>query len=414
MKFRLLLVSLIGSSLIGMYSCTGDEPFASTSSKKLITTDESSAPIVRTDPELTDIASGTATVSGYIDSEGSSRIRVKGFVYSDTTSLPTIQDKRIYIISGDFKKKITGLKDGVIYYVRAYAINETDTAYGASVEMITTCTPSEIITMPVINRVKRGAIVCGQFTKEGEIKEYGVCLSLKPNPTINDTYEKAPDVDHKYVIGSFGVFFDNLEPQTMYHVRAYAIQKDDKIVYGNDRIFQTTSGGRVKWWWVYDERAIVFGCKDAITQAMDSSMYYYNNYSNLVKDIKVGCHEGTPTAQCDWSGNMQFGINSRYHWVGTAQHEISHAMGVGTASNWDSFFTNWVWNRPRAAQALRVMMKDMNQEIHVSGQHFWPGGINQREEVTSGTTNSYNVSINNARMLKLNAIVLNAMHEDGL
>lgn len=415
MKFKALVLTLFGAGLFGVVSCTSDEPFSSeTGKKQLNTTDEAAAPVVRTDPEVTNIASGTATVKGIIDSEGGSRIKLKGFVYSDTTSMPGWNDRKTYVLSGAFEKKLLHLTDGVEYYVRAFAVNSTDTAYGAPVKVVTSCKPSQVITLPVINRVRLGAVVCGQFTEEGEVKEYGVCLSRKPNPTLEDTYEIAPDIDRRDVVGSFGVFFDNLEPQTMYHVRAYAIQKDGVVVYGNDRIFQTTAGGRVKWWWTYDERAIVFGCKDAITQAMDSAMFYYNNYSNLVKDIRVGCHEGVPTAQCDWSGNMMFGTNSRYHWVGTAQHEVSHSMGVGTAGNWDSFFTNWVWSKPHAKQALRVMMKDMTQQINLSGQHFWPGGINQREEVTNGTTNSYGVNINNARMLKLNAVVLNAMREDGL
>lgn len=416
MKFKLFLVTLLGTGLLGG-ACSSDEPFSTETGKKgLYPAEESSAPVVRTDPQVTDISSGTATVKGIIDSEGSSKIRIRGFVYSDTNPMPVWEDKRIplYTTGMTFERKLTGLKDGVEYYVRAYAANSTDTVYGDPVKVVTSCSPSKVITMPVINRVRFGAIVCGQFTERGEFSEYGVCLSRKPNPTIEDTREKAPDIDEKDVKGSFGVFFDNLEPQTMYHARAYVIQSDGTVIYGNDRIFQTTAGGRVKWWWVYDERAIVFGCKGVITQAMDSAMYYYNNYSNLIKDIKVSCHEGVPTAQCDWSGNMSFGTNSRFHWVGTAQHEVSHAIGVGTANNWNNFFTNWVWNKPRAKQALRVMMKDMTQQINLSGQHFWPGGINQREEVTNGTTNSYGVNINNARMLKLNAIVLNAMREDGL
>lgn len=397
---------------MAMTSCSSDEPYATEVLQKgLEMTDATFAPVVHTSSEITNIASGTAMVKGVLESEGSSKLRLKGFVYSDTDMLPTLKDQRANILSTAFEKQLTGLKDGVEYYVRAYAVNQTDTAYGGTIKLITSCKPSEVITLPVVNRVKLGAIVCGQFKQKGEMKEYGVCLSLKENPTIADTREKAPDLDKT---DCFGVFFDNLKPKTMYHVRSYAIQSDGVVVYGNDRIFQTTGGGKVRWWWVYDERAIVFGCKDAITQAMDSAMYYYNNYSNLVKDITVRCHEGIPTAECSWNGDMGFGTNSRYHWVGTAQHEVSHAMGVGTSGQWNNFFTNGIWNKPRAVQALRVMMMDMSQEVRLSGVHFWNGGINQKEEVTNGTANSYGVVIKNARMLKLNAIVLNAMREDGL
>ena len=107
-------------------------------------------------------------------------------------------------------------------------------------------------------------------------------------------------------------------------------------------------------------------------------------------------------------------FRSRYQWVGTSQHEINHALGVGTASNWGSMFTSYVWNKHRATLTLRVMMRDMSQQLRMSGIHFYNGGINQREEVTNGTGNSYGAVIKNERMLKLNALVMNAMRLDGL
>ncbi|HWV70530.1 MAG TPA: hypothetical protein VN040_02395 [Pseudosphingobacterium sp.] len=56
----------------------------------------------------------------------------------------------------------------------------------------------------------------------------------------------------------------------------------------------------------------------------------------------------------------------------------------------------------------------MTQILKGDGLHFWNGGINQREEVTNGTTHSYGEIVANADMLKLNAMVLNAMRIDGL
>ncbi len=421
MKLKLFFTSLAGAALLVLGACSNEESFFTESGTKTLSPqDESTAPVVRTDPVLTNVASGTATVTGYVDSDGGSRIKLRGFVYSDTTSTPTFQTgKRILILTGDFTRAITGLKDGVEYYVRAYAVNQTDTAYGNAIKMVTACTPSSVITLPVVNRVKRAAIVCGQFVEEGETESYGVCLSRLPNPTIEDTYLKAPDVDRTDVIGCFGVLFDNLEPQTMYHVRACAVQKDGTVVYGNDRIFQTTKGGNVtSYFWNGDD------CKkqdpaayDRIKQAIDSALYYYNNYSNLDKHINYNYSPGTPTADCNIEGWMRFGENERYQWVGTAQHEISHAMGVGTASNWSSLIkigSGNTWSRPKATQALRVVMRDMTMKINGDGMHFWPGGINQREEVTTGTANSKNEYIRNADMLKGNALILNGMREDGM
>ena len=47
--------------------------------------------------------------------------------------------------------------------------------------------------------------------------------------------------------------------------------------------------------------------------------------------------------------------------------------------------------------------------------HFWPGGINQQEEVTNGTGNNKGTyTLKGALMLKANALIINAMREDGL
>ena len=60
------------------------------------------------------------------------------------------------------------------------------------------------------------------------------------------------------------------------------------------------------------------------------------------------------------------------------------------------------------------MLKDQQQVLKGDGTHFWNGGINQREEVTNGTTNSHGVVIKNERMLKTNALIVNGMRIDGL
>ena len=62
---------------------------------------------------------------------------------------------------------------------------------------------------------------------------------------------------------------------------------------------------------------------------------------------------------------------------------------------------------------LKVIMKDMTQVINGDGMHFGRG-INYRGEVEEGILNSYDEVIKGADMLKLNAMVLNAMRIDGL
>jgi len=131
----------------------------------------------------------------------------------------------------------------------------------------------------------------------------------------------------------------------------------------------------------------------------------------------VEYNTGVQTADCSYGGWIRFGPNSRYQWVGTAQHETAHGLGVGTAGNWRTLIDyngERKWTKPVATRTLRAVMNDQTLRISADGAHFWPGGINQREEVTNGTANSYGVYVKNERMLRCNAMILNGMQIDGL
>jgi hypothetical protein len=283
---------------------------------------------------------------------------------------------------------------------------------------------SSITTLEVVNKTRTAAIICGQFSDSvdfSKVKEYGICYNTTPNPNVHHIKIAAADVDTTDEYGLFGVFLDRLQASTTYYARTYAISTDDKVCYGESQSFVTTAIPETEpltWRWSSNSAgAIEAGHYDAITQAMDSAMYYYSNYSNLGDWIGVEYNPSVPTADCNSEGWMRFGANPRYHWVGTAQHEIAHALGVGTSSNWRTLIQysgSRRWSGVWAKRTLRVMMKDMTQILKGDGLHFWNGGINQREEVTNGTVNSYGEIIANADMLKLNAMVLNAMRIDGL
>ncbi|MFA6873081.1 MAG: hypothetical protein WCQ86_03750 [Bacteroidaceae bacterium] len=415
-KLHFVLSAVFAATIFA--SCNNEQTdFMDSSSRISELLGETNLPIVHLDT-VSDVHSRSATFTATIESLGD-KVTRRGFIYSSTNATPTYTDGTISlkvgtIAVGSYSTTLSRFTNGAKYYVRAFALNTTDTVYSNVISFIPEIVAPTIETQPVINRVRVAAIACGVMSgMVSDVAEYGVCVARTPFPTISDKSEIAPDIDSVYVPGQFGVLLDALQPKTMYHVRAYAKLLDGKIIYGQIRIFSTTNGGSMSWGWS-DKSNASADVIARIETALDSAKYYYNNYSNLAKYIYANYNSGVATADCTIGGWMRFGPVERYQWVGTAQHEISHAMGVGTASNWDAVFTSYQWNRPCANQALRVMMKDMTTILHLSGIHFWPGGINQREEVTTGTTNRYGVSINNARMLKLNAMVLSAMREDGL
>ena len=313
------------------------------------------------------------------------------------------------------------------YWIRAYAVvqNTTtqakDTIYGEPIEVQLQKQLPTLETLPVTNRARLGACVFAKFTGVGNqgLSKWGVCYSTSHTPTANGLVETARDTcKTKGYEGEFGVFLQQLQPKTLYHVRAFAITANKDTVYGQERIFRTTLGGRYSWHWARNyEGAVAAGAAERISVAMDSAAYYYNNYSNLYLSASVEYNEGVQTADCSYGGWIRFGKVERYQWVGTAQHETAHGLGVGTAWNWQTLLNyngDRIWTGKCAQRTLRAVMHDQTQNLKGDGMHMWPGGINQREEVTNGTSNSYGESIKNERMLRSNAMICNALQIDGL
>lgn len=371
------------------------------------------------------VSGRTVSLSAKLLYTGDKTVKKSGFAYSNKNPKPAPKSgvNSLYKtakIGEDslFSTSISNLTEDVTYYARAYCIStDADTVYSEIFSFVAQSVNPSVTTMPVLNRARMGAVVFAKFNTVGTktVKSWGVCLSHHPLPTIEDTMEKARDTCKiKGYEGEFGAFFQNLQPATLYHVRAYVITDKGDAYYGEDRLFRTTEGGQCTWHWASNaEGAKSAGAYDRITEAMDSAMYYYNNYSNLYISSSVEYNSGVQTADCSLGGWIRFGANSRYQWVGTAQHELNHGLGGGTSGNWSSLFTNGAWNKPIAQRTARAVMHDQTQEIHGDSQHFWPCGINQREEVTNGS-NSYGEAIKDERMLRANAMVFNAMRLDGL
>lgn len=84
----------------------------------------------------------TATLNGRVDYSGDPKYSEKGFVYSKSFPNPTIDDASSattkIVVSGssnDFSANVTGLSNGVEYYVRAYAKNANTVVYGETMKM---------------------------------------------------------------------------------------------------------------------------------------------------------------------------------------------------------------------------------------------------------------------------------------
>jgi len=190
---------------------------------------------------ITDSAYNITKTSVIIDakviSDGGENVTERGVCYGLSTE-PTIFDYKYTEGSGigPFTISLSGLPTNTTYYLRAYAINNTDTAYSNEISFIT-------ITKPVVNTLlatsitKTSAIVGGNVTDNGgsSIIERGVCYGTNPDPSY---------FDNRLLIGiGTGVFTSNLtglNSNKTYYLKAYAINAKD-TAYGNEISFKTLS-----------------------------------------------------------------------------------------------------------------------------------------------------------------------------
>lgn len=194
---------------------------------------------------VTSVATSSAVSGGNITSSGSSAVIASGVCWS-TSANPTIND---YHTSdgpgtGTFTSTITGLSPGTTYHVRAYATNNSGTAYGNDVSFTT-----QSATIPTVTTTAASSITTNSASSGGNITDSGssavtasgVCWSTSANPTINNTHTSDGTVS-----GSFNSAITGLSPNTTYHARAYA-KNATGTAYGSDVSFTTRAPIDMSW-----------------------------------------------------------------------------------------------------------------------------------------------------------------------
>ena len=194
-------------------------------------------PTVQTS-EVSDVTHNTAIVGGVIIEHGGQEIKECGIVYSKSPN-PTIENStkvESNITKEAYTCTLTNLDFATTYYVRAYAINEKGTAYGEEVSFTTKqlFTPTIVTTQPT-NVAYNSATVGGNVTNDGgaEITERGICYSTSTNPTIANT-----KISNGSGIGAFTCNLTDLQNETTYYVRAYAVNAKG-TAYGEEVSFTT-------------------------------------------------------------------------------------------------------------------------------------------------------------------------------
>ena len=116
------------------------------------------------------ILNGNADVGGVIDNPGANPVISSGICWSSTKFEPTLSDSIVYLTAGangEFSGKLTRLRGGVTYYVRAFATNANGTGYG-DVKQFTTPRIFTVGLEPLSAAMRRTSSMA-YFAIEGEL-----------------------------------------------------------------------------------------------------------------------------------------------------------------------------------------------------------------------------------------------------
>jgi len=164
-------------------------------------------------------------------------ITSKGLCWA-TTPNPTIDGNKTNEGPGDglYTTTLSDLTPGTTYYARPYATSDDGVFYGGEVNFQTDNFPT--VTTKAIQNINTfiptsGGIVVSNGNSP--IVENGICYGTQTNPTVNDS----KTIDYlNYLDQTFDSEFSDLQPSTIYYVRAYATNTVG-TAYGNQVQFTT-------------------------------------------------------------------------------------------------------------------------------------------------------------------------------
>ncbi len=179
----------------------------------------------------------TAVSGGIISADGGSEITGRGVCWA-TTANPTISNTKTTdgAGTGSFTSDLTGLVQGTVYHVRAYATNSAGTAYGNDIPFTTLATQLPTVTTNSITSINlTSAVSGGNITSDGggAVSVSGVCWSTANNPTTGDFKTTGSTAN-----GNFSSTLTGLDNGTTYYVRAYATNNAG-TAYGTQVSFST-------------------------------------------------------------------------------------------------------------------------------------------------------------------------------
>ncbi len=190
---------------------------------------------------IEEISAFSALAGGLVKDIGSHPIVSQGVCYSSSNTHPTLSNKCLVdeTNSQSFQLLVEELEPNTLYHLRAFAQNEVGVSYGKVVSFTTIEGLPTVETLELEEISFSSALAKGIIHDEGDSPVFskGFCLatdSLFPNLS-SFCYEVLGDDN------PFEALLEDLEPETMYHLRAYAVNEIDSA-FGKTQSFETLRG----------------------------------------------------------------------------------------------------------------------------------------------------------------------------
>lgn len=357
-------------------------------------------------PTFTSITTNTALVQAQVTNKGGALVTNRGICWGEVPK-PTVEDKYMEAntVKGDgtFSVQLTGLKSNTSYYVRAYVRNKGGVAYGEEQTLKTTSIQSVTFANgPMFIIGSTLASYDAEITGNGggQITERGICWGTVENPTI----DQGKVVHGAVGQGAYRCNITGLNERTTYHLRSYAINEQG-VSYGANVTFKTIGKGKVTYTFNKEtnpttEQQAAYA---RLQVAIDSAVWYANNYTSATKHVWINYVPGVPTADANNEGWMRFGTEAGFQNLRTMLHEMNHTFGTGTTSWWrDQAIVSGKYQFNGVNNLLKLITKNKEQTLNGDTQHWWPYGLNQNSEVTSSWDYVYN------------CLIIEAMRKDGM
>ena len=194
--------------------------------------------------ETLEILGSTATtvsVSGEVVQENGAPVTASGFCWGNTAdfSFQTKQSKAVSDRKAKFDATIEGLIPNQDYFIKAFAINEVDTAFGDVLSFKTADGLGSVKTLKPTHIFATKVDCGGLITAPGEaaVEQRGIYLMPKATPSDADSLIVIP-----MATDSFYCTISRLKPSTTYYVRAYAKNKYGEYNGAQIESFTTTDG----------------------------------------------------------------------------------------------------------------------------------------------------------------------------